>query len=248
MLARRKSRILAMSMLYALDVRRSDNLGLGLDAVRTLYSRPFPAAVMNYATYLVKGVLKNVETLDALIHRHVHGWAMNRLSMVDRQIMRVAVYEFAVTKNVPARVSINEAVLVAKIYGEAESGKFVNAVLDAVNAEVFNLERPARTGVPLEEEAENAGSAARSAHRPAPSYLVRFAEQAAAEQAALEAQRAAERAAARAAREEEERRLAEEAAAAEGAGTAEDAGAPEAAENAGAAAGEPSSAEAEKEE
>ena len=213
MLQRRKSRILAMSMLYALDVQRSDKLSDALE-ILTIFSRPFKKAVINYATFLTKGVLVNADAIDAIMFRHTFNWAQKRLSMVDRQIMRLSIYEFAIKKSVPAVVSINEAVTIAKIYGCEDSGHFVNGILDAVNIDINNLPKP-ETAVTLPEEEEFSEPESEkeikrsSSKGNSTAYLKEFASRAASERKAHDAEIAAREAA----REAEWKRLQEERAA-----------------------------------
>jgi len=208
MLPRRKSRILALCMLYALDMQRTDDLSVAV-RVENIFSRLFPQSVTDYACFLARNVVKNAETIDELIFRHTHNWDKERLAMVDRQIMRIAICEFVVKRSAPAVVAINEAVAIAKIFGTEESGRFVNGILDAVNVEINNLVRDGEKTVEDKEEQEEAPEKekpkmVRSA------YLAKYAEQASqlekekeARRAAIEAEREAEREERRKAREAE---------------------------------------------
>jgi len=198
-------------MLYALDMQRSDDLAAAL-RVEEIFKRPFPEKVTDYAVSLTRGVLKNVGKIDDMIFRHTHNWASERLAMTDRQIMRVAVYEFAVAKApIPAVAAINEAVEVAKLFGTDESGHFINGILDAINVEINHLTR--EKSAPPEAEGEPEAEAAKAAPRkklPKAVYLAKYAAEAAQlekekaeRRAALEAEREAERQARRREREAE---------------------------------------------
>ncbi|MBO7448555.1 transcription antitermination factor NusB [bacterium] len=208
MLPRRKSRVLALCMLYALDMQRTDDLEVA-ERIETVFSHPFPQSVTDYARSLVMSVVRNAEKIDELIFRHTHNWDKERIAMVDRQIMRIAICEFSFKRSAPAVVAINEAVAVAKIFGTEESGRFVNGILDAVNVEVNNLVREE----PAKEEAEEPAPEVPKEEKPKitrSAYLAKYAREATilekekeARRAAIEAEREAEREERRKAREAE---------------------------------------------
>ena len=81
---------------------------------------------------LVSGVLDYHAELDRLIHRYAAEWPIDQVAVIDRNILRLALYEFAVSKDIPLKVAINEAVELAKIYGSDSTPRFVNGVLGAV--------------------------------------------------------------------------------------------------------------------
>lgn len=95
-----------------------------------------------FAEMLIRGVLQHKTEIDNLISKHIQNWSLQRVATVDRNIMRVAVYEMLHCKDIPPAVSIDEAVEIAKQYSTAESGKFVNGVLDSVRLEIM---RPAKS-------------------------------------------------------------------------------------------------------
>ena len=88
--------------------------------------------VGEYARVLVEGVEQHLEEIDGYIEANLRGWKKNRISRVSLTILRMAVYELLYVDSVPASVSINEAVELAKSYATAEDGSFVNGVLGAV--------------------------------------------------------------------------------------------------------------------
>ena len=96
---------------------------------------------------LIQGVLTNKEALDLKIQELAQNWDMKRIATVDRNILRLAVYELLYRNDIPPVVSINEAIDIAKIYSTDESGKFVNGILDRLKKELL---RPAR--VPTQPE------------------------------------------------------------------------------------------------
>jgi len=100
-------------------------------------------AAKEFMESLVKGVLEHLEDLDETIGQHAKNWNLRRMAAVDRNILRLAVYEIKYRNDIPPVVSINEAVDIAKKYSTEDSGKFVNGILDKVRS---NTLRPSRQG------------------------------------------------------------------------------------------------------
>jgi N utilization substance protein B len=92
--------------------------------------------VKTFAERLVAGVLKKKNELDALIGKYATNWKISRMPIVDRNILRAGVYELLWMDDVPAKVTVNEAIELAKSFGDDEASKFVNGILD----QVFNKE------------------------------------------------------------------------------------------------------------
>lgn len=88
--------------------------------------------VREFADHLARGVLEHREELDERIARHAANWRLDRMAAVDRNLMRLSLYELLYCPEIPPVVSINEAVELAKEYGDSESSKFVNAILDKI--------------------------------------------------------------------------------------------------------------------
>ncbi|MBI3610110.1 MAG: transcription antitermination factor NusB [Nitrospirae bacterium] len=125
---RRKSRELALQMLFLLDVNKD-----GPDWRKQFWElHPAPPDVAAFADRLVDGVLDHQAEIDRLIQKHALHWTLNRMSIVDRNILRCAVFELLVLSDVPAKVTMNEAIEIAKRYSDAESGAFVNGILDHI--------------------------------------------------------------------------------------------------------------------
>lgn len=107
--------------------------------------RPPPTAaetaVRLFAEPLIRGTLEHRDELDLHIQKHAKNWALNRMAVVDRNILRLAVFEMLHRPDIPPVVSINEAVDIAKKYSTDDSGKFVNGILDSLRKEIL---RPAR--------------------------------------------------------------------------------------------------------
>jgi len=102
------------------------------------------AAVRLFADPLIRGTLEHREESDTIIKKHAKNWDLHRIAAVDRNILRLAIYEMNHREDIPPVVSINEAVDIAKKFSTQDSGKFVNGILDKVKGELM---RPAR-GVP----------------------------------------------------------------------------------------------------
>jgi len=94
-----------------------------------------------FADKLIRGALEHRAELDERIKQHAANWDIHRMAVVDRNILRLAIYEMLYRDDIPPIVSINEAVEVAKKFSTQDSGKFVNGILDKVKGELM---RPAR--------------------------------------------------------------------------------------------------------
>jgi N utilization substance protein B len=94
-----------------------------------------------FAEPLIRGALEHRDAIDEHIKKHVKNWEIHRIAAVDRNIMRLAIYEMLYRDDIPPVVSINEAVDIAKKFSTQDSGKFVNGVLDKIKTELM---RPAR--------------------------------------------------------------------------------------------------------
>ena len=100
------------------------------------------AAIRLFAEPLIQGVLQNRERIDNEIKRFAKNWDIHRMAVVDRNILRLAIYEMLYRDDIPPVVSINEAVEIAKLFSTDDSGSFVNGILDKVRQELM---RPARS-------------------------------------------------------------------------------------------------------
>jgi len=99
------------------------------------------AEVRLFAEPLIRGAVQTRDELDEHIKKHVKNWELHRIAAVDRNILRLAIYEMLHRDDIPPVVSINEAVDIAKKFSTQDSGKFVNGILDKVKGELM---RPAR--------------------------------------------------------------------------------------------------------
>ena len=99
------------------------------------------AAMRLFAEPLIRGALEHRDEADAIIKKHAKNWELHRIAAVDRNILRLAIYEMLHRDDIPPVVSINEAVDIAKKFSTQDSGKFVNGILDKVKGELM---RPSR--------------------------------------------------------------------------------------------------------
>jgi N utilization substance protein B len=128
---RRQARELAMQALFYMDMQK-DASGQKLE----LFCENFRPAKKCHPFFskLVSGVLESRDEIDALIERFSKNWKIKRMSCVDRNVMRIAVYELLYCDDIPAKVSINEAVDIGKKFGSEESGAFINGIMDSIRA------------------------------------------------------------------------------------------------------------------
>jgi N utilization substance protein B len=143
MATRREAREWAVQLLFQLDLNPTDKL----DAVFGWFWETVEGdkRTRTFAEELVRGVLLNRERIDAVMAKHAENWDVDRMSVLDRNVLRMALFEMLLRPDIPPVVSINEAVEIAKHFSNAESGKFVNGILDKARRE---LDRPARTSTP----------------------------------------------------------------------------------------------------
>ncbi len=127
---RHKARIVALQALFESDCTRH-NAEISLN--RLAEEQALPEATRSFAGELVDGVLANKKRIDSLIQAHAPNWPVQQLSVVDRNILRLAIFEISIDNRVPLKAAINEAVELAKAFGSESSPKFVNGVLGAIS-------------------------------------------------------------------------------------------------------------------
>ncbi|MBT8340006.1 MAG: transcription antitermination factor NusB [Desulfatitalea sp.] len=126
---RRQARELAMQALFSMDMSCAFSQEALVD-----YCRCFPPdkRLNAFFEHLVKGVLAHRDRIDKLIEAYSSNWKMRRMACVDRNILRIAVFELIYCADIPAKVSINEAIDIGKRFGSPESGSFINGILDSI--------------------------------------------------------------------------------------------------------------------
>lgn len=118
-----------MQALFSMDMSCSFSEQMLAD-----YCRCFPPGKRFnvFFEHLVTGVLKNREQIDQVIERYSSNWKIRRMACVDRNILRIAVFELLYCEDIPAKVTINEAIDIGKRFGSPESGSFINGILDSI--------------------------------------------------------------------------------------------------------------------
>ena len=129
MKARQRGRIAALKALYELDATQHD---LGVVLTRRLADEQLSAEGEHFAREIVMGVWQRREELDQLIQQHAPEWPVDQMAVVDRNVLRIAIYEFNLAHITPLKVAINEAIEIAKTYGSDSAPRFVNGVLGAL--------------------------------------------------------------------------------------------------------------------
>jgi N utilization substance protein B len=133
--ARHKARELALQVLYEIDSvghKPEETLERILSEIET------SADASDFVTGLVKGVIENREQLDQNIRDFAPAWPLNQISIIDRNILRLAIFEILHDNKIPVKVAINEAVELAKTYGSNNSSRFINGVLGSISNLVAN--------------------------------------------------------------------------------------------------------------
>jgi N utilization substance protein B len=133
---RRKARSMTLQALYEIDCTDhaiEEVIGSHIDD-ENLSTRD-----EQFFREFVCGVLKHKKRLDALIHRHAPEWPVSQMAIIDRNILRMAIYELAVSQNTPLKVAINEAVELAKVFGSDSTPRFINGVLGTLAAKQADL-------------------------------------------------------------------------------------------------------------
>ena len=132
---RTRAREFALQILYQMDIT-SDNYDICLNNFwQALSQEHIDEEVKNFTTELVKGVADNLETIDKKITQYATNWQLRRMAVVDRNILRMSCFELMFREDIPPKVSINEAVELAKKYSGTVAGKFINAISDKIKQE-----------------------------------------------------------------------------------------------------------------
>ncbi len=131
---RRKARELALQFLYQLDLRGEVDPA---SSAEEFWSRhPVDIEVREFADVLVRGTMLHRGKIDELIAQYAEHWDLERMAVVDRNILRAGIFELLWTTDVPPKVAINEAIEVAKKFGTQESSRFINGILDRIHKEL----------------------------------------------------------------------------------------------------------------
>lgn len=126
---RTRARSLALQVLYEVDIA---NHPPGEIYKLRLEEAPLSDELAEFARQIIFGILPLTNTLDILISKYAPEWPLDQIAAIDRNILRMALWEFAVSRETPLKVAINEAVELAKLYGSDSAPRFVNGVLGAL--------------------------------------------------------------------------------------------------------------------
>lgn len=126
---RRKAREVALQVLFQIDVSKVDVH----EAIELFWNNfEAPENVRDFSTQLIEGSRERLIEIDAFIKSCSDNWSLTRMSRVDRNILRLAVYELVYCKDIPPKVTLNEAIDLGKDFGSENSGSFINGILDAL--------------------------------------------------------------------------------------------------------------------
>jgi N utilization substance protein B len=139
MKVRHQARIAALQALFEIDCAHHNPTTV---IERRLQDAPLPEAGAHFAQDLVQGVSEHREQLDLMIGRYAPEWPVDQIAIIDRNILRMAIYEILMRNDTPVKVAINEAVELAKEFGSDSSGRFVNGVLGSLVSAEGTTGRP----------------------------------------------------------------------------------------------------------
>lgn len=130
---RRRAREFALQVLFQLDIAKNNPE----DAVRLFWElNPADPEIVDFSNFLIYGTLEHLDEIDHLVIKYSKHWNINRMAVVDRNVLRYSIFELLYAKDVPLKVTINEAIEIAKIYGADDSGRFINGILDRISKEL----------------------------------------------------------------------------------------------------------------
>jgi N utilization substance protein B len=127
---RHKARCVVLEVLYSIEVGAKENIESNLDYCASLHKLGDDGFA--FARKLFEIVNTNLTDIDNILKQHIKNWDINRLAIVDKNVLRLGVGEIKYFPETPVKVAIDEAIELAKRYGSADSGRFVNGVLDAI--------------------------------------------------------------------------------------------------------------------
>lgn len=138
MKTRRRARRVALETLYEYDI--ADHLPGDILNYR-IQDNPMETIGVEFASLLVHGVISYQERIDSLIARFAPEWPLDQMAVIDRNVLRIAIYEFLVEGSTPVKVAINEAVELAKTYGSDSAPRFINGVLGTLADQTETLKQ-----------------------------------------------------------------------------------------------------------
>ena len=136
MSTRRHARECVVQLLFQLDLNPRDNLDAVFGAFWGVHTGRKDPTTRKFTEDLTRGVREHLAEIDATIKRCAEHWDIKRMGVIERNVMRLSIYEMLHRPDIPPAVSINEAVDIAKYFSIAESGKFVNGILDRIRKDI----------------------------------------------------------------------------------------------------------------
>ncbi|SRR6056297_2833578 len=140
---RRKAREYALQALYMYESVQAD-----MDDLLLLewVDRDISEDIRDFSTTLIKGTIENLPEIDELINRHSRNWKFERISPVDKSILRISIYALCNIQSIPFAVTIDEGIELAKMYGGENSSQFINGILDAIKKKELQPGKEERAG------------------------------------------------------------------------------------------------------
>ncbi len=148
MKTRRRARRVTLETLYEYDIAQHPP---GEILQHRLQDQPLESTGIEFASLLIQGVIDHQHDMDILISRYAPEWPLEQMAVIDRNILRIAIFEFLVDGGTPVKVAINEAVELAKTYGSDSAPRFINGVLGTLADKIPEL-RAELTPVPTMEQ------------------------------------------------------------------------------------------------
>ena len=136
MKTRRRARRVTLEALYEIDIANHPPYEV---LERRLNEQPMESAGVDFAHKLLGGVLNYQEGMDTLITRYAPEWPLDQMAVIDRNVLRIAIFEFLIDTETPVKVAINEAVELAKLYGSDSAPRFINGVLGTLADQIPQL-------------------------------------------------------------------------------------------------------------
>ena len=149
MKSRTRARQLALQFLYQVDLLGQEKIE---DLAGFLRGEEKPGEARTYARHLIEGTLEARESLDGTIQSVAQNWEISRMAVIDRNVLRLATFELLMCDDIPPNVAINEAIELGKRFSTAQSGSFINGILDKIKSQDQGDQPP--ESMPPEPEAE----------------------------------------------------------------------------------------------
>ena len=155
--SRRRARESALQMLFAADVVKQDAGGLTTSYWNELGDSEIEPKLQDFSSKLVSGTLEKLSEIDDRIRTRAEHWRIERMAIVDRNVLRLAVYEF-LFEDTPHTVVINEALEIARRFSTFEATQFINGILDAIKLDLEKAAAPAESAIAADANSTGAAS------------------------------------------------------------------------------------------